>query len=72
MNKKFKIGDRVKLKCPQDWGMGDSVGTIVGFDNYVRVDWEGSPAWKKNYPHLSCEIKHTMRKGEQLLFNFMC
>lgn len=68
----FKIGDKVKLKYPQDWSMGDSIGTIIKFiPPYIRVDWKGSDYYRKNYPHLVREIEHTIKVGEQLLFSFM-
>lgn len=69
----FKIGDKVKLRHPKQWSMGDSIGKIVGFDEFVRVDWkyrDDSTIWD-NYPHLPREIKKVSRKGEQLVFAFM-
>ena len=68
----FKVGDKVKLKDPRDWSMGDKVGIIVRFTApYIQVDWEGIDEWKKNYPHLPKEIEHIVKVGEQLMFSFM-
>lgn len=68
----FKIGNKVKLKTPGDWNMGDRVGIIVRFTApYIRVDWAGKEAWVKGYPHLPKEIKDIVKVGEQLMFSFM-
>ena len=67
----FKIGDKVKIKNPNDWNMNIRIGTIVGFDTYIRVTYEGGNVVWNRYPHLAREIEHVVKVGEQLLFNFM-
>lgn len=71
----FKIGDKVKLKNSDFWDMGNPIGVVIVFDRcYIRVSWKGTK-WEEGksgtYPHLPKEIKHTVKVGEQLLFNFM-
>lgn len=67
----FKIGDKVKLKEPKDWGCIGGIGTVMYFDNYIRVTWEKGEWAGENFPHFAREIEHTVRIGEQLLFKFM-
>lgn len=75
MNKSgFKIGDKVELIYPQLWSMGEGVGVITGFDEYIRVTWEGKDILHKDFPHVAGEIEFVSRpsiKGQQLVFSFM-
>jgi len=67
----FKKGDKVKLRKPKCWSMGDSVGEVVGFDPpFIRVTWKGK-VYQEDYPHLVREIEYVMKVGEQLTFGFM-
>ena len=67
----FKVGDKVKVKNPKEWCMNTRIGTIVGFDTYIRVTYDGGDALWNKYPHLACEIEKVPIKGQQLLFSFM-
>lgn len=72
-NSKFKIGDKVKLKpkyvsiFPQT----TEIGKVVGLDDdYVLVRYVDC-SYKDGFPYRPHEIEHTLRKGQQLIFDFM-
>ena len=70
----FKFGDRVRLIDPSDWGVAtNGDGLIVGFDIYIRVEWQGTlrRSLGTYYPHKADEIERVVNVGEQLLFSFM-
>lgn len=72
--KGFKIGDKVRLTDPPDWGkVTKGKGLIVGFDSYIRVDWQGTlgRGMGSYYPHKVNEIELAVKVGEQLMFEFM-
>ena len=70
MEHNFKIGDKVKLKEPELWGIG-GIGTVMSFDTYIRVTWSEGGNSAYNFPHLAREIECVVKIGEQLLFQFM-
>ena len=70
---KFKIGDKVKLKDPQQFAFGGKILTIVAGDcgdKYIPVVFEGMRV-SEYFPVKPCEIKKVNVIGEQLLFSFM-
>lgn len=71
----FKIGDTVKLKGSYCGISSNATGKVVEIRGYIVVDWGGDLIARlgkgRPYPHLSQEIKHAAKVGEQLMFAFM-
>lgn len=78
---KFKVGDKVRVCNPVVLEVGDTIGVVTLIGKSIRVKWNtpkciicgmyGCKNVVNEWYFSPHEIKHAVKVGEQLMFDFM-